>query len=171
MKFERYAVNGMLNNLLPNFRLIGEAVASPQRKVTRIVKSFTNGCYPIPVTYLELECGHHTGAILIDARDYNRAHDESNHMAKPGAELGCRECRHYADALAKLRALKPGDVQHSRFRTRDSRGFGKGDLYVYGRDPRSPTGVHLLMSIDATPEADEILRKLSASPLSPTEAR
>lgn len=169
--FTRLDINSMLNNQLPNFRLVGECISSPKRKIAKIVKTHTKGAWPMPVAYLELECGHFTGAIFVDPHAYNRLHDDSNHMAKPGAELGCTECKRYNENLKRLQGLKPGDVQHSRFRTLDSRGFGKGDYYVYTSDTTSPTGVTLLMGIEATPEADELLRKLSASPLSPTEGR
>lgn len=141
--------------------------------VTKIVKSFSQP-NRWPVSWLELECGHTAKSQITGAADAwppPNEHDDANHLARPGDSVTCTECDHYQAALEKLRAMKPGDVQHSRFRHRDSRGFGPGDLYVYGRDPRSPTGVKLIMSIDDTPEAQELLRKLSASPLSPTEPR
>ena len=164
-------INMRVGNLMLALSRVADAISSPQRTITKIVKAFSNGCYPVPVTYLELVCGHFASAILWTYSDYHAAHRDENHMAKPGQAIGCVECRHYEVKLARLRALKPGDVQHSRFRTRDSRGHGKGDLYVYGRDPKSPTGVHLLFSIEDTKEAGELLRALQASPLSPTEGR
>ncbi len=166
---QKWEANMLLTNVIAGFREIGDSISSPARTVTKIVKVHTNGCYPIPVAYLELECGHSAKAIMH--KPYERAHDDANHIAQPGAVLGCTDCRRYNKNLAKLRALRPGDVQHARFRTRDSRGVGKGDYYVYRRDTKSPTGVTLLMSIEATHEADELLRALQASPLSPTEAR
>lgn len=148
-----------------------------KQPVTKIAKSFSNAAQRWPVSWLELECGHTASPVLREEPNdrirYGTAfeHDDANHLAKPGDRVQCDACDHYQAALAKLRAMKPGDVQHSRFRHRDSRGFGPGDLYVYGRNERSPTGVTLIMSIDDTPEAAEILRMLCASPLSPTEPR
>ena len=162
--------NMMLNSVIRGFADIGDEVASPQRRVTGIVKTHTNGGYPIPVAYLTLECGHsHKPLMRSDA--FELAHVDSNHIAGPGAMLGCAECRHYQAALERLRALNPSEVSHSRFRHNDSRGFGPGRYYVYARDPKSPTGCHLLMSIDDTPEAVAVLRRMGASPLSPTEKR
>lgn len=85
--------------------------------------------------------------------------------------MECERCDWYAKRLDQIKAMKPGDISHSRFRTRDSRGIGDGDFYVYARDPKSPTGCHLLFSIEATDEAGKELSRIAASPLSPTEPR
>jgi hypothetical protein len=162
--------NLMLNSVVRGFADVGDEVSSPKRKVTRIVRSQSNGCWPVPVSYLELECGHHHKPLLR-SDDYNLAHSDANHIAGPGAILGCAACRRHMSALENLRALSASDVSHTRFRHHDSRGFGPGSIYVYGHDDKSPTGCHLLMSIDETPEVQEILRALRSSPLSPTERR
>ncbi len=164
----KWKIRITVGHLITAFRAIGEAHASPSRKIARIVKTHSNGAYPIPVAYLELECGHSAGAI-VRSTDYALAHDNANHIAQPGALIGCTYCRHYADKIAQLRALKPGDVKHSRFRHHDSRGFGPGALYVYAWDDHSPTRARLLLSIDDTQEARDLLATLSASALSPTE--
>lgn len=165
------AANMMLNSVIRGFADIGDEVASPQRRVTSVVKTHTNGCYPIPVSYLMLECGH-AHKPLMRSDDYKLAHVDSNHIAGPGAMLGCAECRHYQAQLERLQALNPSEVSHTRFRHHDSRGFGPGAIYIYGHDAKSPTGCHLLFSIDETAEVQEVLRsKLRSSPLSPTERR
>jgi hypothetical protein len=137
--------------------------------VVKIEKSFGNAVLRMPVGWCILACKH---AAKLELHDMARsAHDEPNQITKIGDVIQCDDCDRYAATLARLRAMKPGDVQHSRFRTRDSRGYGEGDYYVYGRDYNSPSGVHLLFAIDATEEAGEVLRALQASPLSPTESR
>lgn len=139
-----------------------------RRKVSRIVKSFSNAVIPFPVAWLELECNHTAPA---DA-EFGRAHDDSAHRIKPGDVVDCRHCESYARSLTKLNAIDPSTVSHTRFRAHDSRGIGSGDVYVYGRDSKSPTGCHLLMSIDDTPEVQQIIRaRFGNSPLSPTESR
>lgn len=92
-------------------------------------------------------------------------HKDEDTITKVGDEIECERCDHYATALAALKALRPEDVQHARYRS----WCGEGALYVYKRDHKSPTGVTLLMSITATKEAEDVLRNLGASPLSPTE--
>src|SRR3990167_11028370 len=77
--------------------------------------------------------------------DPHRAEDR---LTRIGDEVECRWCDHYAVALAQLRALRPGDVSHSRYRDHGER----GTLWVYRRDETSPSGCMLLMSIEATPE-------------------
>lgn len=139
-----------------------------QQTIARITKSWTNTTR-WPVAWLELACGHTARLRLRD--ECASAHDEANHLEKVGDTVACERCDWYASKLEQLRKLDPGVITHSRFRTRDSRGRGDGDYYVYVRDARSPTGCKLLLSIDATPEAAELLRKLAASPLSPTEPR
>lgn len=113
-------------------------------------------------------CGHKGGykAVL-----WPNPHKEEHRITKAGAGVDCEQCDRYQARLTQLRALKSGDVQHSRFRHNDSRGFGPGCYYVYRRDPKSPTGVTLLMSIEGTDEAAQVLSALSAAPLSPTEPR
>lgn len=101
----------------------------------------------------------------------SNAHKEEDRLTKLGDEAECKECDHFATALAKLQALKPGDLQHARFRPYDSRGGSAGAFYCYVREPGSPTGVKLLLSIDARPEAEKVLQALRAAPLSPTEPR
>ena len=108
-------------------------------------------------------CGAAIGVFFPDE------HRDEDRITQIGDLVDCESCNHYATALARLRDLTPGSIQHSRFRPYDSRGGKEGAYYVYGRNPASPSGVTLLMSIDATPEADKVLRSLSASPLSPTE--
>jgi hypothetical protein len=143
-----------------------------QRKVSKIVKSYSNGHQRWPVAWLELECGHTASAEFANIDDkVMRAHDDAAHLRKPGDELGCERCDWYAQRITELRAMRPGDISHSRFRTRDSRGIGAGDYYVYAYDAKSPTSCHLLFAIEATDEAGEELRRISASPLSPTERR
>jgi hypothetical protein len=137
--------------------------------VAKIELAFSNGPMGFPVGWVVLACGHTAKLVLRDAS--RSAHDVANQITRVGDEVQCERCDWYAEKLAKIRAMSPGDVSHARFRTRDSRGFGAGDYYVYGRVPSSPTGVHLLFSIEATPEAYDALRALRASPLSPTEKR
>ena len=135
------------------------------KTVTKIVKEFSNSQWRDPVAWLQLECGH-TGKAEYE---WGKAHDDAAHKVKPGDSLQCDRCDWYADRIAQLKAMKPGDIKHSRFRTRDSRGFGDGDYYVYGWDKTSPTGCHLLFSVEATKEAGDLLSALRAGPLSPTE--
>lgn len=137
-------------------------------KVKQIIKSHTNTTRT-PVVWCELECGHTATCEVIDWR--RSAHELENQRTKLGDEIACERCDWYADKLVRLRAMTPADLSHSRFRHHDSRGFGPGSLYIYGRDPKSPTGVHLLFSIDDGPEAQAELSRLRAAPLSPTEKR
>lgn len=167
MTYTRYAVNTVLNSLLPSMRDIGIMYACPQRKVKTVVKSWTNGAYPIAVAWLGLECGH--TAKALHAAD--RPHDESGHLIKAGDTVGCQYCARYDAKLTQIKELQPGDLQHARFRTRDSRGFGPGDYYLYVRDPKGPTGVRLLLSVEVTPAVETELSRLRATALSPTEAR
>lgn len=141
------------------------------KRIAALGKDFSNGCYPLPVAWGVLECGHTCRLEKAANFDYARGHDASSYLTKVGDVAECSSCNHYAEALARLRAMTPGAVQHARFRPRDSRGNGAGDYYVYESDPRSPTGVRLLLSLEATPEADAVLCALQASPLSPAEAR
>lgn len=138
--------------------------------VTKIVKEFSNPMR-FPVAWLELECGHTAKADCDWVNDPREVHDDANHKIKPGDAVDCERCDRYAEKIAKLKAMSPGDISHSRFRHRDSRGFGPGDYYVYGRQPGSPTGVSLLFSIEATEEAGALLSRIAAAPLSPTEPR
>lgn len=160
--------------------------------VTKIIHGVSNSALAIPYTCAQLACGH-VGATRESLAVYACAECKKettdigracscgyigfHPLRRPkcitvvGDEAECVECDHYANALAKLRALQPGDVQHARFRPYDSRGGSAGAFYVYKRDPGSPSGVWLLMSIDATPEAENVLRALRAAPISPTEPR
>jgi hypothetical protein len=141
-----------------------------QRRVAKFVKSHSNRQWP--VAWAELVCGHTTGIRFTSQDDkFARAHDESCYLTKIGDEVPCERCDWQVAALQKLHSMRPGDLSHSRFRSLDSRGFGPGNYYVYGHDPKGPSGVRLLFSLEATPEADEALRSLQASPLSPTEKR
>lgn len=145
-----------------------------QRKITMIEKSWTNGAMAIPVAWGRLECKHSCRLDYRDVSDntrYTRGHDESIYVQRVGDAVQCDACDRYVAALEQLRAVAPGTISHSRFRHDDSRGFGPGRYYVYARDPKSPTGCHLLLSIDDTPDAVAALRRMGASPLSPTEAR
>jgi hypothetical protein len=140
------------------------------KAVAKIEKAWTNSALRCPVAWGVLECGH--SAKLVQASDFNysRAHDETQYLTKVGDSVQCERCDRYADTLAKIRALKRGDVQHSRFRPNDSRGSRDGNLYLYGRDPKSPSGVILLFSIEATKEAEDAIRAVTGtSSLSPTE--
>jgi hypothetical protein len=169
-RYEPYAINRVVGNLRTAFEAISDDLTSPRRKIARIAKEWTNGCSPIAVSWYVLECGHSLSPIYRK-HDYNLAHRDDNHIAKPGDVMGCPTCRRYNGALAMLKALEPGEMQHARFRTRDSRGIGAGDYYVYARDPKSPTGVVLYMSIEATPEVEDVLRSKRLATLSPTEVR
>jgi hypothetical protein len=139
--------------------------------VVKIVKEFSNpGRFP--VSWLQLECGHTAASKVNFGEPYNphQAHDDSAHEIGPGAVVECESCEWYADKLEKLRALDPATFSHARFRTRDNRGFGKGDLYVYVVDPKSPTRCRLILSIEDTKEAADLIReRFRTSALSPTE--
>ena len=146
-----------------------------QRKLTAIDKSYTNGYYPIPVASGRLDCGHSCRleyrADVPDSRRYGNGHDESIYVQQVGETVECERCDWQAANLERLRTCDPATISHSRFRHNDSRGFGAGCHYVYERDTKSPTGCHLMLSLDDTPEAVEVLHRLSTSPLSPTEPR
>jgi hypothetical protein len=134
----------------------------------------------VPTVYYCVECGRETtspskcpcdtrGGFKVKYRpNPHRAVDQLTYV---GDEVECERCDWYADKLAQLRALSPGDIQHARFRPTDSRGGIEGSFYAYVRDPGSPSGVKLLLSIEATKEAEEVLSALRAAPLSPTEPR
>jgi len=160
--------------------------------VTKIIHGVSNSALAIPYTCAQLACGHvgntrESGYVYACAECKKETTDSGHACAcgyfgfhpvrRPkcltvvGEEFECAECDNYATALARLRALNPGDVQHSRFRPYDSRGGSAGAFYVYKRDPESPSGVWLLLSIDATPEAERVLSALRAAPLSPSEPR
>jgi len=110
-----------------------------------------------------------TSALHI--KGYPHPHKEADRLTKVGDEVECEECDIYTEQLKKLRALKPEDIQHARFRTYDSRGIGDGAYYLYKRDESSPTGVTLMFSVPATKEVDELLRAIRVAPISPTEPR
>lgn len=160
----------MLNSVIRGFADIGDEVSSPQRRVLRIIKVHSNGGFPIPVSYLQLECGH-THKSILRSNENDQAHSDGNHLAHPGAMLGCVPCRRYESQLLRLKALNSAQISHTRFRHHDNRGFGPGSIYIYGHDATSPTGCHLLFSIDDTAEVQEIIGALRKSPLSPTEKR
>ena len=92
----------------------------------------------------------------------------------------CREClilaAHAEHPYKYRKALQDPRVAYTRFRTYDSRGFGKGYVSIYFKDSSSPTGV--LQEIGIASEIhEEIYNELLAtgklssrlSPLSPTE--
>lgn len=127
-----------------------------------------------PVAWTLLTCGHTGPCETVPWKGkgpLSNPHNEADRLTKIGDEVECTRCDHYKEALEILKNLKPGDLQHSRFRPTDSRGGKEGRYYVYVREQGSPTGVKLLLSIEATPEADKVLSALQASPLSPTERR
>jgi len=142
------------------------------KRITSIGKAFSNGYWPLPVAWGVLECGH--TCVLARAVNFDcaRGHDESSYTTKVGDAVECGRCNRHALALARLRAMRPGDVHLARLLTSDDgRGSGDGYYHVYEHDPRSPspTGVRFLLSIEATEEALTALRALQVSPLSPTE--
>lgn len=67
-------------------------------------------------------------------------------------------------AMKDFAAMNWSSVSHTRYR----RWCGAGLIYVYKRDPDSPTGVKLLMTGRETPELLALIPR-SHSPLSPTE--
>jgi hypothetical protein len=138
-----------------------------KQPVTSIVKSYSNRGSEVGWTVLA--CSHAGDLKLHDWR--RSAHDPENRVTKVGDIVECQRCDWYADALAKIHAMQPGDLSHSRFRPHDSRGGSEGSIYVYGRKEGSPTGVELLITIDSTPEAMDALSAVRASPLSPTQRR
>lgn len=92
-------------------------------------------------------------------------HNPEHRLTKVGDVVDCAYCRQYATALEQLRQLDRGLLAHARYRD----WCGRGSYYIYRRDPSSPTGVALVLTIEARPEADEVLRAMGLSPLSPTE--
>jgi hypothetical protein len=170
-----------------------------KQKIASIVKSFTNSAMALPVAWAKLTCGHTADCKVVPTvyacaackRESTTAsncpcgtrgvgfnikydpnpHREADRLTFVGDEVECERCDWYAAALAKLRAMQPGELHHSRFRPYDSRGGSEGNYYIYKRDKSSPTGVTLYMQIEATKEAEEVLAALRAAPLSPTEPR
>lgn len=145
-------------------------------KVASIIKSFTTR--RDPYVYGKLACGHTCEVKLVkptrtswsfpkDREEHDRQtnpHHEHNWLTKVGDEVECKYCGFYQDALAKLKALDPATISHSRMR--------HSQIYVYAYDKTSPTGVSNVLNIDPTDEVEQILsRRFSATPLSPTEAR
>lgn len=123
-----------------------------------------------PVAWTQLSCGHSGKCELHDV--VGNAHSPDNQVTKVGDWVECAFCDHQAASLKKLNELDPAEFSHSRFRHDDSRGFGPGRIYVYGRDKSSPTGCKLLLSLDDTAETSLALKRFhGGSPLSPTERR
>lgn len=137
-------------------------------KVASIIKG--NGWRRYVVA--QLACGHNGDVERTpepkfgtpEWKVWDNAHDESTWVTKVGDEVACKYCGFYQDALAKLKALDPATISHSRMR--------HSQIYVYAYDKTSPTGVSNVLNIDPTDEVEQILRsRFSATPLSPTEAR
>jgi predicted nucleic acid-binding Zn-ribbon protein len=133
----------------------------------------------LPERYACMDCGHvreRTGPLLSPycpecgcgaAKPVFRPdpHNAEHRLAAVGDKAECKDCDHYAAALQELRNLDRRGLVHSRYRE----WCGKGIFYVYRRDPKSPSGVVLAHSIEATREAEDILRSMKLAPLSPTE--
>ena len=147
------------------------------RKVARIVKSFTN-THRAPVVWGVLECGHGCDVQMVpptrthwrfpeDREEHDRQtnpHHEHNWVTKIGDEIECKRCEGYQKQLARLKALDPATISHSRMR--------HSSIYVYAYDKTSPTDVKNVLCIDPTDEVEQILRsRFRATPLSPTEPR
>ena len=72
------------------------------------------------------------------------------------------------DSMPIEEALASDGFSHARCR----RWCGAMIVYVYHRDPESPSGVWLAASAVESPEIDGLFRKYNRpSPLSPTEPR
>jgi hypothetical protein len=167
-------------------------------KIVKIVESFTNSAMRLPTTWALLDCGHTSGVEMVPTRyrcgecgvEKNdckqcpcgsrsgfqfaylpNAHRECDRITKIGDAIQCERCDSFDAKVAKLREMGPGAFQHARFRPTDSRGGREGYYHIYIRDTKSPTGVALFTSLEATPKTEEILRELRLSALSPTESR
>lgn len=107
--------------------------------------------------YAPLDCGH----------SVNVGPWQAVKTVTVGEEIACEWCASYAADLATLRAaLAAGIVSHSRAGDR----LARGSVHVYQYEPKSPTGVILLVTLTETPEVIALLRG-GLSPLSPTEPR
>lgn len=92
-------------------------------------------------------------------------HNPEHRRLAVGDNVHCNRCADFPASLAELRRLDRSTLAHSRYRS----WCGQGAFYVYRRDPKSPSGVKLAMTIEARPEAEEILCQMRLGPLSPTE--
>jgi len=170
--------------------------AQMKTKVAKIVNDYSNGGHPI--AHAICSCGHYTKVRMrrqllacvkcgLQREDgpkclscdcgmadmvgkYPHMHCEADRLTKVGDEVECERCDWYANALVKIKDLAAnGAISHSRFRPNDSRGSKDGNFYVYGRDPKSPSGFCMIASIEATDESSRLLSRVGAAPLSPTE--
>ena len=139
-------------------------------KIVKWNKGFSNtNRYPY-VTAI-LDCGHHYKVEFTVSDPWGREHDESIYVALIGDSVKCEKCASFERQLARLESLDRGALSHARFRPHDSRGGSEGAYYVYVLDPKSPSGVHLFLSIDANARSSAALDALRLPALSPTEKR
>lgn len=129
-----------------------------------------------PKATIRYICPHCGGSSYSNLWSPN-PHDDADRVTKPGDVVDCEACGHFEAAMAKFETLDWSTVSHTRFRPSDSRGSADGYVYVYGRDPKSPTCVGLLFAVEYRPgwvadRVDAVLAKhRGMAPLSPTEAR
>lgn len=167
-------------------------------RIASLVEGWTNSALRAPYVYGNLACGHTTSIALrpprLECSDCGElregpghraptcpscgcgaarivfspnAHREEDRLEAVGDEVDCERCDRFAVALAALEALDRRALSHARYRN----SCGVGVFYVYRRATESPSGVLLEMSIEARPEAEDLLRRMRLSPLSPTEPR
>jgi len=88
-------------------------------------------------------------------------HNDAHRLINVGDEVDCKWCDHYREALEAIRGMDRSKMHHAR--------CVRGTLHIYRRDPSSPSGVLLEISIESTPESEELLRSMGLAALSPTE--
>lgn len=166
-----------------------------KQRVESIREGFSNSALRMPYATAVLDCGHGAAVPLVgdlkrctgcgrEGRDWNTVdgcpdcagrvatilrlanpHDAADRLLAIGDEIDCDRCDRKAESLQALRGLRRGEMQHARYRD----GCGQGAFYIYRRDTASPSGVRLELTVEACPEAEEILREKRIAALSPTE--
>ena len=143
---------------------------SNKAKVVGFQKGFTNTTH-MPWVLAILDCKHFVQVEFTITDPWGFEHNNAYYATKIGDERVCIRCAEFAKKLAQLRELDRDTLSHARFRPTDSRGGSEGSYYVYVRDPKSPSQVRLLLSIEANETSQLALEQLRLPALSPTEKR
>jgi len=86
-------------------------------------------------------------------------HNAEHWLVSVGDNVECPRCDSRAAALEQARALDPATISHARYRD----WCGTGRHYIYRRDPGSPSGVTLEMTVEADAAGDEVVRYLTGT--------
>jgi hypothetical protein len=141
----------------------------PQRAVVEI--SEHTGQVGNKYRLARLECGH---VVDPDSPLFDRVGVKSYDMRTSTYNLitiGCEQCKKNEENITRLdEFLKTGELSHVTRRDLTASGTGAWMSFcVYRRDPSSPTGCRLEMSIECTPEVEAELRKRDLRACAPNQ--